>query len=72
VDYGKKTVDGYAARVTDVETTWATVETDTARVWFTEHTLNRLAGTYQNFTRDVMYAGPPVLYNSEKAPAQKF
>jgi hypothetical protein len=70
LDYAQKTANGYRAKFTDTEISWATVSTEHGQTWRNEHTLNRVAGTYRAVTR-ATYGVPP-LYSCEEAPPAKF
>lgn len=74
VNYRDKTVNGNRAVITDTMISWSDSTFDSYRKMnlVNRHELNRLAGTYRDWTEGVVYAGPLPTYQCEKAPPQKF
>jgi hypothetical protein len=75
VDYGRKTVNGVPASITDTMITWSSKEeVDSLRRQgvVNRHELNRLSGTYRFGQEGAVYASPLPSYNCEKAPPPKF
>jgi hypothetical protein len=74
VDYGRKTVNGVPASITDAMITWSSKELDSYRRQdaVMKHELNRLSGTYRFWQEGAVYAAAPPTYACEKAPPPKF
>ena len=74
IDYRKNKVDGANAVITNTMITWSTNDFDVPRQRsaVTRHELNRLAGSYRQWSEGAIYASPPPTYACEKAPQAKF
>jgi hypothetical protein len=74
IDYGKRTVDGIPAQITETAIKWTVAGVEYQRAVYYDHHLDRLAGTYRIDSRGGIGipVGPPTTFKCEKAPAPRF
>jgi hypothetical protein len=72
LDYAKKLANDWPAVFTDSEIKWVSIDVREGVVKYADHTVNRLSGTYQFWTRGAIYASAPPVYSCVKAPQQRF